>query len=79
MRLGPIGLPAHPLLSKESPKGVSGNYMFLDMIAALEWVQRNIAAFEGNLKNVTIFGESGGGAKVACLIASPCFRAPLRF
>lgn len=71
MRLGPIGLLAHPLLSKESPKGVSGNYMFLDMIAALEWVQRNIAALGGNPKNVTIFGVSGGGAKVACLIASP--------
>jgi para-nitrobenzyl esterase len=71
MRLGPIGLLAHPLLSKESSKGVSGNYMFLDMIAALEWVQRNIAAFGGNPKNVTIFGVSGGGAKVACLIASP--------
>jgi para-nitrobenzyl esterase len=71
MRLGPIGLLAHPLLSKESPKGVSGNYMFLDMIAALEWVQRNIAVFGGNPKNVTIFGQSGGGAKVSCLIASP--------
>ena len=71
MRLGPMGLFAHPLLSKESPKGISGNYLFLDMIAALEWVQRNIAAFGGNSKNVTIFGESGGGAKVDCLIASP--------
>jgi para-nitrobenzyl esterase len=71
MRLGPLGLLAHPLLSKESPKGVSGNYLFLDIIAALEWIQRNIAAFGGNPKNVTIFGESGGGAKVACLIASP--------
>jgi para-nitrobenzyl esterase len=71
MRLGPMGLLAHPLLSKESPKGVSGNYMFLDMIAALDWVQRNISAFGGDPKNVTIFGESGGGAKVNCLMASP--------
>jgi para-nitrobenzyl esterase len=71
MRLGPMGLLAHPLLSKESPKGVSGNYMFFDMIAALEWVQRNIGAFGGNANNVTIFGESGGGAKVHCLMASP--------
>jgi para-nitrobenzyl esterase len=71
MRLGPIGLLAHPLLSKESPKGVSVNYMFLDMIAALEWVQRNIAAFGGNPQKVTIFGQSGGGEKVSCLIASP--------
>jgi len=71
MRLNTIGLLAHPLLSKESPKGVSGNYMFLDMIAALQWVQRNIATFGGDPKNVTIFGESGGGAKVANLMASP--------
>ena len=70
-RLNTIGLLAHPLLSKESPDGVSGNYMFLDIIAALKWVEKNIAAFGGNPKNVTIFGESGGGAKVACLMASP--------
>jgi para-nitrobenzyl esterase len=71
MRLGVLGLLAHPLLSRESPKGVSGNYLFLDMIAALKWVQKNIAAFGGNPDNVTIFGESGGGAKVATLVASP--------
>jgi para-nitrobenzyl esterase len=71
MRLGPLGLLAHPLLSQESPEGVSGNYMFFDMIAALEWVQRNIAAFGGNAGNVTIFGESGGGGKVDCLMSSP--------
>jgi para-nitrobenzyl esterase len=71
MRLNSIGLLAHPLLSRESPKGVSGNCLYLDIIAALKWVQRNIAAFGGNPRNVTIFGESGGGYKVACLIASP--------
>jgi len=71
MRLGTTGLLAHPLLSKESPKGISGNYLFLDMIASLEWVQKNIAAFGGDAKNVTILGESGGGAKVSCLMASP--------
>ncbi len=71
MRLNTIGLLAHPLLSGESPKGVSGNYMFRDMLAALQWVQKNIAAFGGDPKNVTIFGESGGGAKVANLMASP--------
>lgn len=70
-RLGLMGLLAHPLLSKESSKGVSGNYMFLDMIAALEWVKRNIIAFGGDPDNVTIFGESGGGLKVATLMATP--------
>jgi para-nitrobenzyl esterase len=71
MRLGVLGLLAHPLISKESTNGVSGNYLFLDMIAALKWVQKNISAFGGNPDNVTIFGESGGGAKVATLVASP--------
>ena len=70
-RLGVMGLFAHPLLTKESPRHVSGNYMFLDMIAALQWVRRNIAAFGGDPDNVTIFGESGGGLKVAALMASP--------
>ncbi|GAJ11312.1 unnamed protein product, partial [marine sediment metagenome] len=71
MRLNAIGLLSHPLLSRESPKGVSGNYMLWDMLAALQWVQKNIAAFGGDPENVTIFGESGGGAKVANLMASP--------
>jgi para-nitrobenzyl esterase len=71
MRLGPFGMCAHPLLSRESVDGVSGNYMFLDMVAALKWVQRNITAFGGDPGNVTIFGESGGGAKVVSLLASP--------
>jgi para-nitrobenzyl esterase len=70
-RLGVMGLFAHPLLTKESAKHVSGNYMFHDMIAALQWVQRNIAAFGGDSNNVTIFGESGGGLKVAALMATP--------
>jgi para-nitrobenzyl esterase len=70
-RLGLMGLMAHPLLSQESAHGVSGNYMLLDMIASLKWVKQNIAAFGGDPDNVTIFGESGGGGKVACLMASP--------
>ena len=71
MRLGPLGCLAHPLLSRESPKGVSGNYLFLDMVAALKWVQKNISAFGGDPNKVTIFGESGGSTKVINLMASP--------
>ena len=70
-RLGPIGLLAHTALSQESPQGVSGNYLFLDLIASLEWIQRDITAFGGDPDNVTIFGESGGGAKVSIMMASP--------
>ncbi len=70
-RLGPLGCLAHPLLSAESPQGISGNYLFLDMVAALKWVQLNISAFGGDPDNVTIFGESGGSAKVVNLLASP--------
>jgi para-nitrobenzyl esterase len=74
MRLDVIGLLAHPLLDKESPNGVSGNYMFLDMIAALNWVQSNIGAFGGDPRNVTIFGQSNGSVKVSILMASPLAR-----
>jgi para-nitrobenzyl esterase len=73
-RLGPMGLLAHPALSRESPQGVSGNYLFLDIIASLGWIQTNIAAFGGDPDNVTIFGESGGGAKVSIMMASPMAR-----
>lgn len=70
-RLGPFGFLAHPELSRESDANCSGNYGLLDQIAALEWVQKNIAAFGGNPRCVTIFGESAGGASVRCLVASP--------
>ncbi|HSW57749.1 MAG TPA: carboxylesterase family protein [Dehalococcoidales bacterium] len=73
-RLGPFGLAAHPALTAESAEHASGNYLFLDLIAALQWVQKNINAFGGDKDNVTIFGESGGGAKVISLIASPLAR-----
>jgi len=58
-------------LSAESPHHVSGNYGLLDMIAGLQWIQRNIAAFGGDPKKVTIFGESAGGIAVSQLCASP--------
>jgi para-nitrobenzyl esterase len=70
-RVGPIGFFAHPGLSAESPQHVSGNYGLLDMIAGLQWIQKNIAAFGGNPNKVTIFGESAGGIAVSMLSASP--------
>ncbi|MEM1247493.1 MAG: carboxylesterase/lipase family protein [Acidobacteriota bacterium] len=68
-RLGPLGFLAHPDLSKEAV--ISGNYGFLDQIAALQWVQENAAAFGGDPDNVTIFGESAGGTSVHVLTATP--------
>jgi para-nitrobenzyl esterase len=70
-RLGILGFLAHPGLSAENDRHVSGNYGLLDMIAALKWVQRNISAFGGDPKRVTIFGESAGGIAVSMLCASP--------
>jgi len=70
-RLGPLGFLAHPELTRESPQHSSGNYGLMDQIAALEWIQRNIAAFGGNPKNVTIAGQSSGAISVSILMASP--------
>jgi para-nitrobenzyl esterase len=70
-RVGPLGFLAHPELSAESPRKVSGNYGLLDLIAGLQWVKRNIAAFGGDPDQVTIFGESAGGIAVSELCASP--------
>jgi para-nitrobenzyl esterase len=70
-RLGVFGYFAHPELSKESDRNASGNYGFLDQVEALEWVQKNIAAFGGDPKRVTIFGESAGSWSVNYLTASP--------
>jgi para-nitrobenzyl esterase len=73
-RVGALGFLAHPDLSAESPRHVSGNYGFLDQIAALQWIQRNIARFGGDPGNVTIMGQSAGSASVSVLQASPLSR-----
>lgn len=70
-RVNQLGFLAHPELSAENPKGVSGNYGLLDQIAGLQWIQNNIAAFGGDPDKVTIFGESAGGIAVSMLCASP--------
>lgn len=70
-RVGQLGFLAHPELSAETTNRVSGNYGLLDMIAGLEWVRKNIAAFGGDPDKVTIFGESAGGIAVSMLCASP--------
>lgn len=70
-RLGRLGHFAFPALSKEHPEEPKGSYAYMDQIAALKWVQENIAAFGGDLNNVTIFGESAGGVSVHSLLTIP--------
>ena len=73
-RMGVFGFFAHPELAKESEHGASGNYGLLDILAALQWVKRNIATFGGDPENVTIFGQSAGSSSVSALMASPLGR-----
>lgn len=73
-RLGRFGFFALPALSRERPEEPKANYAYMDQIAALQWVTRNIAAFGGDPGNVTIFGFSAGGVSVHSLLASPMAR-----
>jgi para-nitrobenzyl esterase len=67
-RVGVLGFLAHPELDAEGP---SGNYGLQDQVAALRWVQANIAQFGGDSGNVTVFGESAGSHAIGILLASP--------
>ena len=70
-RLGVLGYIAHPALSADDPRGVSGNYGLLDQVASLAWVRDNIAEFGGDPSNVTIFGESAGAQSVTEIMSTP--------
>ncbi|MCU1338228.1 MAG: hypothetical protein JWO19_3809 [Bryobacterales bacterium] len=70
-RLGIFGFLAHPELTKESGHNASGNYGLMDLAAVLRWVQKNIAAFGGDPRKVTIDGESAGAMLVASMVGSP--------
>jgi para-nitrobenzyl esterase len=70
-RLNALGFLAHPELTQESDHRASGAYGMLDLVAALNWVQRNIAAFGGDPGKVTIAGESAGSIAASALMASP--------
>ena len=70
-RMNVFGFLAHPELTSESEHHSSGNYALLDQIAALQWVQNNIASFGGDPHNVMVFGHSAGSSNLSSLLASP--------
>ncbi len=70
-REGVFGFFAHPELTAASDYKGSGNYGFLDQVAAIKWVKENIAAFGGNPDRITIVGESAGSFSVSLLMCSP--------
>jgi para-nitrobenzyl esterase len=70
-RLGVFGFFSHPELTKESEHHASGNYALMDQVAALQWVQKNIAGFGGDPQRVTVFGDSAGSSSISNLMGSP--------
>lgn len=70
-RLGVFGFFAHPALSRESGRDASGNQGLRDIVAALQWVQRNATALGGDPQRVTVFGESSGAGAINALLTSP--------
>ncbi|MFL6118321.1 carboxylesterase/lipase family protein [Actinophytocola sp.] len=78
MRVDALGFLAHPALAAEDELGASGNYGLLDVVAALEWVQREITAFGGDPAKVTFAGNSAGAAVVTHLMAAAAGRGLFR-
>lgn len=71
-RVGRFGTFAHPVLTQQAADGgLLGNYGYMDQLAALKWVRRNVASFGGDPGNVTLVGESAGGASIHTLVTSP--------
>jgi para-nitrobenzyl esterase len=77
-RVGALGFMAHPELTAESPHRQSGDYGFLDQIAGLQWIQRNIALFGGDPAKVIVSGQSAGAGSVSVLQASPLAKGLFR-
>jgi para-nitrobenzyl esterase len=77
-RLGAMGFMAHPELTEKSPQHQSGNYAYLDQVAALQWIQRNISKFGGDPGKVIISGQSAGASSVSLLQASPLAKGLFR-
>jgi para-nitrobenzyl esterase len=77
-RVGSLGFLAHPELAAEDEFGASGNYGLLDIVAALRWVRRSIAAFGGDPARVAVAGNSAGAAHITHLMAAPGCRGLFR-